>query len=306
MHDGSKQPRRQGTQPHNLKHVPTAFLTDEQLALVNEGRSEVNRRQRKPLCGAATSTYREQRPNAAQSPTCSMTAGYGTDHFGYGRCKFHGGNTPTGRKFAALEMARALSDRYNEELQEALLAARFGGHRLSLPTVSPEEWLMEEVQRSAAMVRWLEEQIGLWPTTGPDDLGGLPQLVAESSKGVPGTTDHAAWMQVYREERKHAATVAKMALDAGVAEAHVRIAQAQGAMLSKGLRIILTSLGLTSMQAELARTVVPKVLGALSSGSVDALPEDLRTIEGAVAEATVADAMDQAVALMASPRETDT
>lgn len=41
----------------------------------------------RPLCGAKT------RPSA-KHPTCVKPAGWGTDHAGEGRCKFHGGATP--------------------------------------------------------------------------------------------------------------------------------------------------------------------------------------------------------------------
>jgi hypothetical protein len=38
-------------------------------------------------------------------PTCSLPAGWGTDHVGVGRCKLHGGNTPNHRTAARLKLA---------------------------------------------------------------------------------------------------------------------------------------------------------------------------------------------------------
>lgn len=40
--------------------------------------------------------------------TCRLIAGHGTTHPGYGRCKYHGGNTPSSREAAANEAAAAL------------------------------------------------------------------------------------------------------------------------------------------------------------------------------------------------------
>lgn len=267
----------------------SAFLTDEELEAINKGRSEQHRIERKAICGAATKT------REAVSEVCTFPAGSGTDHLGFGKCKFHGGLSPSGKKAAALEVARSIADRRNGEIMTQLDRIRFGGDRAALPFVSPEEALIEEVQRSTAMVRWLEERIGMWPTdvAANDDIGGLPSLVAETSKGVPGATDHQAWLLLYRQEREHAAKVAKMAIDAGVAQAQVKIAQVQGAMMSKALRVILTTLGLTLDQAERARLVVPRVLQALSSGQIESLPEDLSSnVEAALAEEKVIDVLE--------------
>lgn len=49
----------------------------------------------KPMCGG---TNRQGKP-------CGYVAGYKTDHLGVGDCKFHGGNTPNGRKHAATDQA---------------------------------------------------------------------------------------------------------------------------------------------------------------------------------------------------------
>lgn len=50
------------------------------------------KREPRPLCSGV---------KAATGEPCKLHAGYGTDHPGYGRCKYHGGSSPTGRKHAA-------------------------------------------------------------------------------------------------------------------------------------------------------------------------------------------------------------
>lgn len=262
-----------------LPSTRAAFVSRADIAVYNSQRPPSQHIVPTDLCGAKTKTAHRQ-GKAAVSETCTFNAGYGTDHPGFGFCKFHGGNSAAGKKSAALARAKVIAGWRQEEISRLLLeerSVRFGGDKDLIENISPEEALLEEVRRSVAMVRWLEEQIGMWPQEfSTDGLGGLPSLVAESSKGVPGATDHQAWMILYRDERGHMARVAKMAIDGGVAKAQVALAQEQGAMISKGLRLILTSLGLSSLQLELAREIVPQVIKAMSAGTLDALPSDLR------------------------------
>ena len=51
----------------------------------------------KPRCGAKTRA----------GGYCTQPAGWGTDHLGFGSCRIHSGNTPTGRMAGAVAMARA-------------------------------------------------------------------------------------------------------------------------------------------------------------------------------------------------------
>ena len=41
---------------------------------------------------------------------CQQPAGMGTDHLGYGRCKFHGGDSPSGDKAVLNELKDAAKD----------------------------------------------------------------------------------------------------------------------------------------------------------------------------------------------------
>lgn len=58
-----------------------------------------------PLCGART----------RNGKTCKHEAGWYTDHFGSGRCKMHGGNTPNGKKGAVEDGARLILARLDVE-----------------------------------------------------------------------------------------------------------------------------------------------------------------------------------------------
>lgn len=187
---------------------------------------------------------------------CSQVAGFQTDHAGYGQCRIHGGLTAAGKKAAARQAGR-----------EIIQSVKFGGD-LHITNVTAEQALIEEVRRSTAMVRWLEERIGTWNYDDSEGaaMGGLPKMVGETYRGGMTITDQQAWMIVYREERAHAAKVAKMAIDAGIAERMVRIAEDQGIMLGTAIKAVLDALNLTPRQAKQVPVVVPAILRAISNG----------------------------------------
>jgi hypothetical protein len=176
---------------------------------------------------------------------------------GWGHCWIHGGNSPNGIKFAARLKSTTLVD----ERRQALVF-----YRVEMPDVTPEEVLLEEVQRSAAIVRWLEEMIDQWraePGTGRGndgdrDGGALDGLTSSTRTGLPhlgtvvyfdkgGTvapTEVAAWIKIYQDERMMAVKAAKTAIDAGIAERLVRIAEREVDVMVAVLRASLEELGL--------------------------------------------------------------
>lgn len=195
--------------------------------------------------------------------TCQNKAGEGTDHPGYGNCKFHGGSTKAGKTKAARDYGRDLI---------ALDKARFGGDG-SLLTVTAEEAILEEVRRSVAMVRFLEDQIAQWQfgplSDDPDEqppLGGLPRLMDETARGASSFTDEREWLMLYREERKHLAQVSSLAIGAGLAERMVRIAESQGQVLATVVRVVLDALALSPEQSALVPQIVPGIIRQVTAG----------------------------------------
>lgn len=229
---------------------------------------------------------------------CKSRKGSRTDHPGYGNCVKHGGNTQAGIKSAMREMGSDLVTRYKSEV------LRFGGNRNdpSIASLTPEQALLEEVRRSAAMVRFLEQRIALWsltddshdaieafvnaPTHKPPraDVPSLSERVdhmiasiEESSlpalttvhprSGMTSFTDAREWLYLYREERGHLARVSKMCIDAGVAQRLVTIAEEQGRTLSSAIRAVLNALNLSPQQAALVPQIVPPILRAVATDS---------------------------------------
>lgn len=239
----------------------SAALTPDERAEINANRSPSAR------LTADESTFCNGRTGPkAKHPFCRKPAGWETKHPGVGLCKDHGGNTPAGLKSAArtrgrqiIAQRKAEYDLMSVEHPDFAPGAKFGGDRY-ITNVTAEEALLEEVRRSVAMVRYLEEKIGSWSA---DDL---PTLVSETSRGAASTTDEAAWLLLYREERAHMVRTSKLAIDAGIAERMVRIAEDQGRLLANGIKAVLQALNLSPDQARLVPTVVPGILRTLSQG----------------------------------------
>lgn len=174
----------------------------------------------------------------ANGVPCGQAAGMGTDHLGWGNCKFHGG-TSKGHRIHASKLMAA------EAVRTLGLDIKIDPHRA----------LLEELWRTAGHVVWLREKI---EELGGDDLLYLTELGFKPR----------AFLDVYQRERDHLAKVAKMCLDAGVAERQVRIAEEQGALVAMAIKAILADLNLTPEQAEQAPGIVRRHLSAIPTEEV--------------------------------------
>lgn len=119
--------------------------------------------------------------------------------------------------------------------------------------VDPHDALLEEVHRTAGHVRWLgrivaELQQGdlVWGVTKDGVERGDIVSLSEAAPNV--------WLTLYHRERVHLVKVAKTAVDAGIDERRVRIAEQQGEIIVQVLRATLTDLGV-DVTPEVAATV---------------------------------------------------
>lgn len=246
-------------------------LSDQELADVNSSKAPSNQSIKARCPGKVRKGERKGEP-------CSNAPGAYTDHPGQGYCGRHGGNTPAGKKSAARSYGRQIILEHKE---------RFGGDRADpfVSNITAEGALVEELRRSVAMVRWLEAKIGEWQMPVSDDPDAtdvqegralnLPRLVEETSKGAPGATDVQVWLLLYREERKHAAMVAKMCIDANISKRLIDVAETQGKVISRIVSLTLRELHLSEVQASLVPTVVPAVIARANHEFLDRLrPND--------------------------------
>ncbi len=167
----------------------------------------------KQLCGARKTNGKGD---------CTRPAGWGTDHPGIGRCKWHGGCTPNHKKAVQRELATRAVETYG------------------LPReIEPHEALLEEIHRTAGHVSWLELQVR---QHDPESL------VWGTTKSIEhGVTEEAAkpsvWVELYQTERRHLVAVCKAAIAAGIAERQVKLAEQQGALIAQVIRGVLEDLG---------------------------------------------------------------
>lgn len=170
-------------------------------------------------CGAKTRSGTE----------CQRPAGWGTPHQ-TGRCKLHGGRTPSGQKAA--------------QRQEAVLAvATYGLAR----EIDPHAALLEELHRTAGAVAWLQQQVAtlelddvthlIVTNRGGEDAGGKLEVIDERVN---------VWVDLYQAERTHFVRIAKTCVDVGIDERRIRLAEQQGEMLAQVIRGVLTDLGVAN------------------------------------------------------------
>jgi hypothetical protein len=146
-------------------------------------------------------------------------------------CGTHGGSAPQVKRAAAARVVAA---------KASAAVERFGLDA----AVDPATALLGEVARTSGMALWLGEQ-----------------LAVMTDAAVATSAEYQAWTA----ERQHLARVSKAALDAGVDERRVALAEAQAVVLAGVIRTVLDALHLTQEQRATAVTIVRQQLTALSA-----------------------------------------
>lgn len=195
---------------------------------------------------------------------CQQPAGARTAHPGYGKCWRHGGNAPAGITEAEREMVEA---------RMAVEAGTYGGH----VNIGPQEALLQEVQRTAGHVIWLEAKVKSL------DESNLTQYT-----GKDGMKE-SEWIKMYQEERKMLVNVCNTAIRCGIAERQVRIVEEQGKMIAAMLIKLIndSSLDLSPEQRLVAPKICRNLLMEISSGTLEAPQQDLVSIGGEIVDAEV-------------------
>ena len=181
---------------------------------------------------------------------CTQAAGWGTPHPGTGRCKLHGGCTPSHVAAGQKELARQAMETYGRPVD-----------------TNPVDALLDEVRWTAGHVAYLRERV---QELEQDALvWGKTEQVDKRATEFAGTdTTEAAkpnlWLVLYQAERKHLVDVCKAAISAGIEERRVRLAEQQGQVIVGVIQAILGELKLTAEQRALVPEVVPRHLRAVA------------------------------------------
>ena len=201
-----------------------------------------------PVCGAK---------NRQGSGHCKRPAGWGTDHLGYGECSYHGGKTRAGR------------------VKAAKLAGRIEAQVMGAPIdIDPYDALLWCVRIAAGEVKYLSHRVheieadaAVGPhvtTTRSRDDDGRARI-----ERVERAAELHVWIRARQDALDRLAKFSKMAVDAGIAERQVRLAEGYGNLLARLVGGILDDLALTKRQERLAPEIVHKHLTAIEGSAVE-------------------------------------
>lgn len=182
--------------------------------------------------------------------TCFMAAGWGTNHYGIGHCKLHGGSTPTQVKAAATTEYRRLLGNPIE--------------------INPLDALLMCIKIRAGEVVWLGQRIAEL-----DETDWIHDTIAGKQLHWAARERHAAMQDLAR--------FSQMAISLGIAERAVKLAETYGEMLARLIHGILGDLDLSPEQRAKAPQIVRRHLIALDGDVVDGEGEQLALPPGSVA-----------------------
>jgi hypothetical protein len=178
---------------------------------------------------------------------CRRPAGYGTDHPGVGRCKQHGGNSPAGIKAAAVIIGEG-----------SILT---GKTAVGIPIeMEPADALTRTIAITAGELAYCSAQIH---QLGHADVFEQDYL---------GRRQLNLWIRERHKCIDRLARLAKMALDAGIAERQVALAEAEADRIVLVVSRLMDGLDLTDDQQQRLEQVLPTVLATLETRPAPAAP----------------------------------
>lgn len=201
----------------------------------------------KELCGA--------KKTDGSGNTCGNLAGAGTDHEGVGTCKWHGGSTHAGKENAAAKMAKRVMAEY------------VGGYGVGELDIEPHEGILWCVRMTAHEIQYIAAECSKCAAEMVDEVESDPNHFA-SRKLQALVAERAKCMD-------RLAKYSKMALDAGVEERKVRIAEGYGEQIAMLLRAVFDDLDLSAAQRRLAPVIAQRRLLELEQGIISSTAEEI-------------------------------
>ena len=168
--------------------------------------------------------------------TCAQPAGFGTQHLGIGKCKYHGGNTKANIGHAAKEQARLMGAPREMNPLDALL------------------WCMSI---TAGEIDWLTERMAELKEADYTELDqfGVKQL--------------HLWGRERRDRVEMLAKFSAQAVQLGLTERSIKLAETYGAMIAMMLKSIFDRLGLSKRQQAIAPRIVQETLIQIEKEQTD-------------------------------------
>lgn len=189
--------------------------------------------------------YRSCGARKRNGERCTRPCGYGTDHKGFGQCKYHGGATVVGDRIAA-----------KEELVRVNTQLRLSG----LKRMAPADALMEELSRAAGAVAYFDAEVARIRLSDQvvDAEAGDYQILSPIAIGL---------IDLWNEQRRMYVQTAALAARAGIEERAIRIQEETAQVLVQALMAVLNGLELSPEQIAQGKVLMAAQLRALPAAS---------------------------------------
>lgn len=182
---------------------------------------------------------------------CVKPKGWGTTHAGDGRCKQHGGASPQAERLGALRV------------QEKRLVAIVASLGLTVEK-DPQTALLEAVWEAAGNVAFLRQEVQALGTALIGDTLGIAQ---REGVAIPIGEEQRAIVKLYGEWTDRLVKYSKAAIDAGIAERQVKLAEAQGYAIRDLIEAVLAGMDVSEEQRALGREIAGTQLRVLGGGA---------------------------------------
>lgn len=177
---------------------------------------------------------------------CMRSKGYGTEHLGIGPCKYHLGNTRAHIRAAARFKAQQELTRLGQPVER-----------------DPQTALLELVWEASGNVAFLRQEVG---RLGTNLVDRLTVHNAKTGETTELGEQERALVKLYGDWTDKLAKYSKAAIDAGIAERQVQLAEAQGYAIRDLIEAVLDSLDLDEEQRRVGREVAGHKLRVLAGG----------------------------------------
>lgn len=177
---------------------------------------------------------------------CLRSKGSGTNHLGFGPCKYHLGNTRAHMTRAARFMAQAQLTKLGQPIEK-----------------DPQTALLELVWEAAGNVAFLRQEVGKLGGSLVGDVSALSRF----GTPVPVSEEARAIVKLYGDWTDKLAKYSKAAIDAGIAERTVQLAEAQGYAIRDLIEAVLDGLNIDEDQRKVGREIAGTRLRVLAGAA---------------------------------------
>lgn len=134
---------------------------------------------------------------------CQQPPGAGTDHKGFGRCRYHGGTSQAGTKRAAVIEAKARAKEFGNSQS----------HR-----IDPADALKQELARTNAMLEWARDMC--------QKVIELSASQGHASNDVIDNSQFVAYRTIMDQERDRLVRIARGSLEVSIQDRKTALAEA--------------------------------------------------------------------------------